>query len=256
MSPIGPETTAKQSALAGRNVLVTGAAVRVGRAVADALAARGMNLILHYRTHRHEAEAFAEDLRSRGLQAVPMQADLSHPGNALELADHAWEALGGLDALVLSASSYPRVSLLDIDAGSLEETLRVNLISPFLLAQRIGLRMRERGNGSIVTLLDWSIDRPDPNYLAYHVAKAGLKEATRGLARALAPQVRVNGIAPGAVMLPEGTSEDQRQRIEKKTPLNRIGSPHDVAEACVYLLESAPFVTGTILTVDGGRSLV
>jgi pteridine reductase len=254
MSP-SREETGSGTGLAGRNALVTGAAVRVGRAIAEALAAEGMNLVLHYYTRRDETEALATEVRGRGRRAIAMQADLSDPAKARALADGAWQELGGLDALVLSASSYPRLPLAALDPERVEETLQINLVSPFVLGQRIGLRMRERGHGSIVTLLDWSIDRPDPEYLAYHVAKAGLKEVTRGLARALAPQVRVNGVAPGAVLLPEGTTEDKRHRIEKKTPLGRIGSPADVAQACVYLL-SAPFVTGAVLTVDGGRSLV
>jgi NAD(P)-dependent dehydrogenase (short-subunit alcohol dehydrogenase family) len=164
--------------------------------------------------------------------------------------------MGPLDILVLSASEYPERDPATIGLEDLEHTLRTNLTTPFLIAHQIGYRMQARGKGRIVTLLDWSIGRPDPKYLSYHISKAGLREATLGLARALAPAVQVNGIAPGAVLLPEGTPEERARRIRAKVPLQRLGSAEDIATACLYLLEAADFVTGSVLTVDGGRSVV
>ena len=241
--------------LKGKRALVTGAAVRLGRAIAEGLAARGAELCLHYNSHRREADQLANEIRDRGGHACTIQADLADPDMAEALALEAEEALGPIDLLVLSASTYPRESLESISADRFESTLRSNLISPFLLARRLGLKMKERGSGRIVTILDWSIDRPDPGYLPYQIAKAGLREATYGLARALSPEVNVNGVSPGAVLLPEGTSEDRRRRIRDVTPLGRIGRPEDVVAAVLFLLESGDFVTGSILKVDGGRSL-
>lgn len=242
--------------IAGRNALVTGGALRLGRAIAEALAARGAHVGIHYRHSGEAALELTERFRADGLRSEAFQADLAEPTQALDLADRVEERLGPLDILVLSASEYPELDPAEIGLEDMERTLRTNLVSPFLLAHRLGYRMQARGGGQIVTLLDWSIGRPDPKYLSYHISKAGLREATFALARTLAPEVQVNGIAPGAVLLPEDTPEDRARRIAAKVPLRRLGSPQDIASACLYLLEAGDFVTGSVLTVDGGRSVV
>ena len=162
--------------------------------------------------------------------------------------------MGPIQGLVLSAAIYPQSPLAEVDAANFEETLRVNLISPFLLARTAGLRMKARGRGAITALLDWSVDRPYADRIPYTIAKAGLRAGVLGLARALAPEVRVNGVALGAVLLPEGTTTQLEERIRTAAPLQRIGTPGDAADAVRYLMQ-AEFVTGTILTVDGGRSV-
>jgi len=257
--------------LEGRVALVTGAGIRLGRAVSEALAARGMRLALHYRQHGEEAEQLASSIRwSRGQHASPASGadgartgppeagcfagDLADPTSMAALAASVEERMGPVDALVLSAAIYPRQPFRDITPEALEEALRVNLSSPFLLASEIGRRMLERQSGHIVILLDWSLDRPYVDRLPYTLAKAGLRAAVPGLARALAPHVRVNGIAPGAVLLPEGTSPELTERIRRASLLQTIGKPGDIAEAVIYLLQSR-FVTGSILTVDGGRAV-
>jgi pteridine reductase len=242
--------------VAGLNALVTGGAVRLGRAIAEALAYRGANVAIHYRTSRDSANALVERLRSTGVRSEAFEADLADPSQTLKLGEQVEERMGPLDILVLSASEYPERDPATIGILDLERTLRTNLTSPFLLAHQIGFRMQARGSGRIVTLLDWSIGRPDPKYLSYHISKAGLREATLGLARTLAPEVQINGIAPGAVLLPEGTPEERARRIAAKVPLRRLGSPEDIASACLYLLEAGDFVTGSVITVDGGRSVV
>jgi pteridine reductase len=236
--------------------LVTGAGIRLGRAVSEMLAGDGFRVALHYHQHRDQAEALATQLRQHETdfgRAACFAADLSSPHTMEPLVDRIEQEMGPLDALVLSAAIYPRDPLEEVDPASFEETLRVNLVSPFLLARAAGLRMRARGRGTITALLDWSVDRPYTDRIPYTIAKAGLRAGVLGLARALAPQVRVNGVALGAVLLPEDTSAALTERIRVAAPLQRIGTPTDAAEAVRYLMH-ADFVTGTILTVDGGRS--
>ena len=236
--------------------LVTGGALRVGRSVVLALATRGYDLAIHYRSSGEAARKLAGEVRSLGRRAELFRADLSAPDASGDLADEVAASFGPLDLLVLSASTYRKELFREITPRGFAETLQVNLLAPFFLAQRIGADMQKRGHGQIVSLLDGSLDRPDPNYLAYQVSKAGLREATLALARALAPEVRVNGIAPGAVLLPEGTSEERSEAVRRKTLVGHLGTPEDVARAVLYLIDAEHFVTGSILRVDGGRSLL
>lgn len=246
--------------LQGKLAVVTGAGIRLGRALSEGLAEEGMRLALHYMQHEKEARDLADRIRaSRPGQEIPQadcfQADLGHPASISRLSEQVETRMGAVDVLVLSAAVYPRAPLDEITPESMESTLRVNLSSPFLLARDFGLRMKRRGGGAIVVLLDWSMDRPYRNRLPYTMAKAGLRAGVFGLARALAPEVRVNAVSPGAVLLPEATEESYRERVLAATPLGRIGTPEDVVSAAVFLLKSE-FVTGTIVTVDGGRSTV
>jgi pteridine reductase len=237
--------------------LVTGAGIRLGRAVSEMLAAGGFRLALHYHRHRDQVEELAASLNADGARtgrAACFTADLSDP-NAMEpLVDMVERDMGPLEALVLSAAIYPRDPLEEVRPDAFEETLRVNLASPFFLARAAGLRMKARGRGTITALLDWSVDRPYVDRIPYTIAKAGLRAGVLGLARAFAPGVRVNGVALGAVLLPDGTRPELAERIRMAAPLQRIGTPADAADAVRYLVHSE-FVTGTILTVDGGRSV-
>jgi NAD(P)-dependent dehydrogenase (short-subunit alcohol dehydrogenase family) len=237
--------------------LVTGAGIRLGRAVSEMLAGEGYRLALHYHQHREQAEELAAQFRREGEgapRAACFAADLAEPPAMEPLLLQVEEAMGPLDLLVLSAAIYPRDPLEAVRPQELEATLRVNLVSPFLLARAAGLRMKSRGRGTIVALLDWSVDRPYVDRIPYTMAKAGLRSGILGLARALAPEVRVNGVALGAVLLPEGTPPDLEEKIRRAALLKKIGQPADAAQAVRYLVQSG-FVTGTVLTVDGGRSL-
>lgn len=237
-----------------RLALVTGAGRRVGRAIALGLAADGFDLALHYNRSREEVDSLARAVESSGRRAVVFFADLSKGDGPAILSDSVLEAFGRCDLLINNASSWPRTPIDSLSEADFDEALAVNLRSPFLLAVAIARGMRRHGCGLIVNILDWSIERPYPDFIPYGIAKAGLAAATRGLARALAPEVRVNAVAPGTVLLPEGIAPESAEAIRRAIPLGRIGEPGDIVGAIRYLL-GAPYVTGTILTVDGGRSL-
>jgi pteridine reductase len=239
----------------GPLALVTGAGIRLGRAVSEMLADRGFRLALHCHRHRDQAEELAARLNGTSTgRAACFAANLADPDAMELLVDTVEHDMGPLDALILSAAIYPRDPLENVRPDTFEETLRVNLVSPFFLARTVGLRMKARGRGTITAMLDWSVDRPYVDRLPYTIAKAGLRAGVLGLARAFAPGVRVNGVALGAVLLPQGTPPELAEQIRAATPLQRIGTPADAAGAVRYLVDSE-FVTGTILTVDGGRSV-
>jgi pteridine reductase len=248
--------TARAAPLAGKAALVTGAARRVGAAVARALHGAGASLVLHYRSSEEEAAALAQELNGvRPGSASLAQCDLLDGAAVKELAHTAVAACGGLDILVNNASSFYPTPLGDIDEDDWNDLMGTNLKAPLFLAQAAAPALRERG-GLIVNLADIHGVRPLRRHPVYCVAKAGLIMLTKSLARELGPQVRVNAIAPGPVMWPEGgVDAELREEIISRTALKRIGSPEDVARAVLFFACDAPFVTGQILAVDGGRSI-
>ena len=242
--------------LAGKAALVTGAARRVGATIAHALHASGASVVLHYRSSAEEAAALAQQLNdARPGTATLAQCDLLDGTAVTELAHTAARAFGGLDILVNNASSFYPTPLGDIDEDDWNDLIGTNLKAPLFLAQAAAPALRERG-GLIVNLTDIHGLRPLRRHPVYCVAKAGLIMLTKSLARELAPQVRVNAIAPGPVMWPEGgVDATLRDEIIERTALKRIGSPEDVARAVLFFASRAPFVTGQVLAVDGGRSI-
>ncbi len=233
----------------GSKALITGAALRVGREIALELARGGASILLHYRNSRDAAKETAEEIRALGVGASLVQGDL---GVAADTARVALECRTA-DILVNSASIFPRTPLADLTFEAWDEIFDVNLRGPFFLAKEIGLAMKARGRGAIVNIADWSGSRPYQGYLPYCVSKAALLAANTGLARTLAPEVRVNAISPGPVMFPEEMGEREQEHILGRTPLGREGSPREVAKAVRFLVEGATFSTGAVLTVDGGR---
>jgi len=233
--------------------LVTGAGTRVGRRIAQVLSREGFDLAIHYHSSRAEALDLAREIRAAGKVARVYRADLSRRGSAERLAAAVLRNQSPVALLVNSASVWIRTPIGRTPAEAFDRLMAINLRSPFILSVILGGAMKRRGAGVIINLLDWSLDRPYPDYVAYGITKAGLAAATRGLARALAPEVRVNAVAPGAVLLPRGIRRARADAIRRAVPLGRIGSPDDVAEAIAYLAR-APYATGTILTIDGGRS--
>jgi pteridine reductase len=239
--------------LRGRWALVTGAAKRVGRSIALALAARGANVVVHYHTSTAAAEATVGELTALGVRALALRADLGQTAEVEALAREAEARSGGLAILVNSASNYLRVPFERLTEAVWDASLDTNLKAPFLLGWHLGRAMRARGEGRIVNIVDWAAERPYRDYLAYCVSKAGLVCLTKALAKELAPEVTVNAVAPGPVLPPEGMSEGEKQAIVRATPLRRLGSPEDVARCVRFLVEEADFATGAIYHVDGGR---
>ena len=239
-------------------VLITGAARRIGAAIARGLHAAGASIVLHCHRSRAEAESLAADLNdARPGSCAVVQADLLDIARLPELVEDAANAFGRLDGLVNNASSFYPTPLGTIGQVEWDDLIGTNLRAPLFLAQAAGPRLRA-SRGAIVNLVDIHADRPLADFLVYSVAKSGLAGLTRALALELGPEVRVNGVAPGAILWPDGDEHfapTERDRILAQTPLKRIGSPEDVAGAVKYLLFDAPFVTGQILAVDGGRGI-
>ncbi len=240
------------SDLAGRRALVTGAAVRVGRTLALACAAEGMDVAIHYNRSAAEAEATAEECRAHGVQAAVIGGDLSRVDECRRVVAEADRALGGLDVLVNSASNFIHAPLEALTPQQIDLALDVNLKAPFFCAQAVAPGMLARGWGRIVNLADVAGLEPWPRFLPHCISKAGVVMLTKSLAQELAPAVLVNAIAPGTVLMPQGSTPASVRRSEEKTPLGEVGTPEDVAEALVYLLK-ADYVTGETLVVDGGR---
>jgi pteridine reductase len=239
--------------LTGKTALVTGAAVRVGRAISLALAGEGMRVIVHYHASSAEADSLVAEIRRDGGEAAALGADLARPDEVRRLAGEAVAAFGGIDVLVNNASVFPPQRLEETDEALWDHAMAVNLRAPFFLIRHLAPVLRER-RGAIVNLCDLAGLQPWAAYAAHAISKAGLVHLTKVAARTLAPQVRVNGIAPGAVLPPESMGPDELAALERSTPLRRLGSPDDVVRAVLSLLR-AGYVTGEILVVDGGRML-
>ena len=239
--------------LRGRWGLVTGAARRVGRAIALGLAERGLNVIVHYNSSAGAAAATVRELEALGVQALALPGDLAHTGDVARLAQEAEARSGGIDVLVNNAANYLRAPFDELTEATWDASLDVNLKAPFFLAWHLGRAMKARGRGRIVNLADWAGERPYADYLPYCVSKAGVICLTKALAKALAPAVQVNAVSPGPVAPPEDLTAAEREAIVRATPLRRFGAPEDVARCVRFLVEEADFTTGAVYLVDGGR---
>ena len=247
-----------EQGMQGKTVLVTGGAKRVGAAISRRLHAAGANLVLHYRSSTREALELRDELNAlRPDSAVAFQADLLDLAALRPLVDQVIEKFGRLDALVNNASSFYATPLAEVDERQWHDLLGTNLRAPLFLAQAAAAELRRR-HGCIVNIADIHAERPMHGHLLYSVAKAGLAALTRALAQEMAPQVRVNAVAPGVIMWPENADwmdEEQRRKIVAHTLLKREGEPDDIARTVAFLIQDAPYVTGQIIAVDGGRSV-
>jgi pteridine reductase len=232
---------------------VTGGARRVGRAIALALAEAGFDLIVHYCRSRGEAESLQAAIRKLGRECHLAQADLANDNQLDSVVQIATNA--DVDVLVNNASTYVKTPFGALTREAWDQAMHVNLRAPFVLAHAIGLEMKRRGGGRIINLGDAGVARPYRDYLPYLVSKGALSELTRVLALELAPEVLVNCVAPGTVLMPEDADPKLEQWIVKRTPLGRTGKPEDVAALVVHLATSADFCTGQILRIDGGFNL-
>jgi NAD(P)-dependent dehydrogenase (short-subunit alcohol dehydrogenase family) len=241
--------------LHGRTALVTGAARRVGREIALAIAGRGADVVIHYKSSASEAHETVEALVRLGRRAAAIHADMAESADVEALADRAVQAFGKIDVLVNSAAIFRRTPLEQLTVQDWEQFLRVNLTGPFLLARRLGLLMRQQGAGKIINIADVAGIKPWADFLPYSISKGMLITMTQGLAKALAPEVQVNAVVPGTVLLAEEYTEKERESIVKGTPLKRIGDPTDIARTVLFFIEGSDFITGQVVVVDGGRSI-
>jgi pteridine reductase len=242
-------------ALTGKTALITGAARRVGAAIARKLHAAGANIVLHYRSSAEDAEAIARALNEvRPNSVVMVEADLLDVGQLQALPEIATSNFGSLDILVNNASTFYPTPMGDITEIDWHDLMGTNLKAPLFLSQAASAALRI-SNGLIVNIADIHGQQPLARHTVYSLAKAGVIMLTKSLAREMGPSVRVNAVAPGPVMWPEdGMDKALQARIIDRTALKRGGTPDDVARAVLFFAAEAPYVTGQILAVDGGRS--
>lgn len=235
--------------------LITGAARRIGATIARRLHAAGYDTALHCRRSRAELDALIIELeRLRGASTLALQADLADVAQLAPIVNATIDRFGRLDALVNNASAFYPTPVADATPAQWDELFGANARAPFFLAQAAAPHLDRRA-GAIVNIVDIYAEQPLASHPIYSMSKAALAAMTKALARDLAPDIRVNGVAPGAILWPDaGKSEAAQQSLIEQTPLKRTGSPDDIASAVLWLLE-APFVTGEIVRVDGGRHL-
>lgn len=244
------------SNLTGQVALVTGAAKRLGAAMARTLHEDGADVVVHYRSSRTAAEQLVAQLNAcRPASAYAVACDVLDTANLPQLIDTVVERYGRLDILINNASSFFPTPMGEITAAQWDDLIGTNLRAPLFLAQAATAHLK-RSRGLILNMVDIHGQRPLPAHPVYSAAKAGLIMLTRSLARELGPEVRVNGIAPGPVLWPEhGLAPELQEEIIRKTLLQRHGEPDDIARAVLFFAKNAPFVTGQILAIDGGRSI-
>jgi len=238
--------------LEGRTALVTGAGHRVGRALAVALGEQKMNVAVHYNASASEAEDTVRIIEKAGGKAKSFGANLSEPTAPAALVHNVVRTFGALDVVVNSAAVMTRQPFGSVTAKDWDDVMSLNLRAPFLIAQAAAAEMPK--GGAIVNIADLAAFETWPSYIPHSISKAGIVKMTEGLARVLAPSIRVNAIAPGAVLLPDDWSDKTGERMSDTTPLRRLGDPSDVVEAMLYLLR-ADYVTGETIVVDGGRRI-
>jgi pteridine reductase len=247
-----------ENELQGKVVLITGGAKRVGAAICRHLHAAGASVLLHYRSAALEARALQVELNGRRADSVALaQADLLKVANCSQLVKSVLKHFGQLDAVVNNASTFYSTAVGEITEDAWDDLMGTNLRAPLFLAQAAAPELR-KNHGCIVNLVDIHAELPMRNHAVYIAAKGGLAALTRALARDLGPEIRVNGVAPGTILWPDDDSwrdEVARQRIINQTALKRIGEPEDIARAVKFLIADAPYVTGQIIAVDGGRSV-
>lgn len=244
------------SRLTGRTALVTGGAVRLGRAIALRLAQEGADVAIQYATSANAAQEVVRKIESLGRRCVAISADFTaDPAAAAERAiREASAALGPVDLLVNSAAVFEPGTLADLTEAAWDKHFDINLKAPLWLTRAFAGLLPTDRTGCVINMVDWRALRPPTGHLAYTLTKAALAAATQLLAKELAPQIRVNAVAPGAILPPPGADESYLKQLRQRIPLARTGHPDDVTDAVVYLA-SASFVTGEILTVTGGEQL-
>ena len=236
-----------------RVALVTGSAQRIGRAIALALAGKGVHVVIHYHHSAEEAKATAQACRRLGVGVLVARADLAKAREVDRLFRQVLRKFRRLDILVNNAALFPKTPFLKCKEAEWDRVLYTNLKGSFLCAQRAAKIMLQKGSGKIVNIADWSGLRPYVGYLPYCVSKGGVITLTKALALELAPKIQVACIAPGPILLPKNYTKKEAKEVKGKVPLKRIGSPEDIARTVLFLLEGTDFITGSTILVDGGE---
>ncbi|MDH5446266.1 MAG: pteridine reductase [Gammaproteobacteria bacterium] len=241
--------------LTDKVALITGAAHRIGAETARTLHAEGMRLVLHYRHSRKAAQALQKELNdARADSVILVQADLLTTNGLPTIIQQCIDSFGQLDVLINNASTFYPTQIGSVNEDQWEDLIGSNLKAPFFLSQAAAPYLAKQ-QGCIINIVDVHADRPLKTYPVYSTAKAGLVMLTKAMAVELGPDIRVNAVAPGAILWPENIDEVTKQRIVNRTVLKRKGEPHDIANAILYLIKDAGYMSGQVLTVDGGRSL-
>ena len=236
--------------LSGKTALVTGAGKRIGREIALALARRGANIVVHYNTSAAAARRVVKEIKALGVDAIAVKADQSNARQVRAAVAQARRHFGTLDILIASAAVFKRTPFAKLTEADWDFHIDANLKGPFLFALEVGRQMRA---GKIILFADWAAMRPYRNYLPYLVSKAGIICLTKALAKELAPNVQVNAIAPGPVLLPDDFPAAEKRKVIESTLVKRLGTPQDIVNSVLFLLEGSDFITGHVLVVDGGR---
>ena len=238
---------------AGKVALVAGAARRVGKAIALALAGRGAHVVITYNTSGAEAFSTLQEIETRGVKGMALKGNITRRGDVDTIVEQVIKRFDRIDILVNNASNYYKTPFETLTEEQWDDLVGTNLKGTFLVSKRVGDEMLKAGSGKIINLADWAGFRPYKDYIPYCIAKAGVIALTKALAKTLAPHIQVNAVVPGPVMLPEDFSDNLRQAVVRATPLKRIGTPADIAQTVVFLVEGSDFITGAIILVDGGR---
>jgi len=234
-------------------ILVTGSAKRVGKCIALTLAEKGANVVINYNTSEKEAEKVTEDIRKIGVKSVAIKADVSKADEVESMIGQIINKFGCLHVLINNAAVFFKTPFETLTENDWDINIDINLKGAFLCSKYAADVMLKQKEGKIINIGDWSGIRPYTNYIPYCVSKAGVIALTKALAKTLAPDVQVNCILPGAIILPEDFSEKEREQIISDVPLKRMGSPDDIAATAAFLIEGSDFITGGVYAVDGGR---
>jgi len=238
-----------------KNVLITGSSDRVGRIIALTLAQHGANIIIHYHSNKDKALGTKSEISKLGRNVIAVQGDLSERSDWLSIKNDILRNLDQIDVLINNAAIFYPTPFFDSREEDWDNFMNVNLKSVYLGSQIIGEEMVKQGAGKIINIADVSGETIWPGYIPYCVSKAGVIALTKGLAKVLAPNVTVNCIAPGTVLLAKDYDENEEEKLIQRTPLKRIGSPQDIANTALFLIEGSDFITGAVLKVDGGRTI-
>lgn len=241
--------------LKNRVALITGAAHRVGKQIALTLAREGVHIAVHFHRSKNQAEETRAEIAANGVQAILVRGDFARVDEISAVVQTTLERFSKIDFLINNAAVYFKTPFGQVSESQWETLLNINLKAAFFCAQAVGSHMKHRGEGKIINITDVAGITPWSQFLPYSISKAGVISMTKGLAIALAPEVQVNAIALGTVLMSEGATEAYTQKIRDNTLLKRIGSPQDVAETVKFLLSGTDYMTGSVVTVDGGKLL-